>query len=231
MRTHLLVLAGSMVLVASMARPGTAGGIRTDHVSRKKLPVWKSIVAIVMAEDRTGQPLYPTLRRLWDAVDASGHTVYVELPDRRSYIGGAFVITRIDPDGRAHEGMLAMNLRVIDETSTGPAAARANGFIPLAGLGKRERYAEVLGHELAHAAWSFANPERARVAEALPREREQLSRRVLAARGLGFDDALQKDATRIERVSRELEEPAEAAEVAIWAELRGGQRSSLLTRE
>ena len=189
MRTHLLVLAGSMVLVASMARPATAGGIRTDRLSSKKLPVWNSIVAIVMAEDRTGRPLHPTLRRLWDAVDTSGHAVYVELPDRRSYIGGAFAITRVDPEGKAHEGILAMNLRVIDETSTGSGAARANGFIPLAGLGKKERYAEVLGHELAHAVWSFGDTERARIAEALPGARERLSRRVLAAQGRGFGDA------------------------------------------
>jgi hypothetical protein len=214
---------------ASQAPPdpaprGTSGGLRTDRLSRKHLKAWKKIVETVMAEDRDAQPLHPTLRRLWEAVDLSGHVVYVEMPDRKgSYIAGRFAITRVDPEGKTHEGILIMNLRVIDQLSTGPAAARAGGFIPFHGLGKNERYAELLGHELAHAVWTLADPERARLVMPLQSETEQVMRRVVGT-APGSGDELGERVSELERLSRMLEEPAEAAEAAVWKELRAGQR-------
>ncbi len=59
----------------------------------------------------------------------------------------------------------------------------------------------------------------------LPGEVALLSRRVLAGRAQGVDDEIQAHAERLERLSREVEEPAEAAEQAIWAELLAGQRA------
>ncbi len=106
-----------------------------------------------------------------------------------------------------------MDLPVIDRVSTGPAAARANGFIPLAELGKKTRYAEVLGHELAHAAWTFAEPDRARLAKPFSGAMAEL---VSNSRHSGGE---------VERVSRQVEEFAEATEEAIWAELLAGQRT------
>ena len=214
---------------ASQASPdpaprGKSGGFRADRLSRKHLRAWNKIVDIVMAEDRAGQPLHPTLRRLWDGVDTSGHLVYIEMPDRkRSYIAGRFAITRVDPEGKAHEGRVIMNLRVIDKLSTGPAAARAGGFIPFDGLGKNQRYAELLGHELAHAVWTLAAPERARLVMPLQSETEHVMRRVLGTTHPSGDE-LRERVSELERLSRMLEEPAEAAEVAVWKELRAGQR-------
>ena len=86
-------VAGTVVSAATVLS-GTAwaeGGIRTDRLSEKGLARWNKIVAIVMAEDAGGRPLHPTLRALWDAVDASGPAVFVELPEpkcRRPYIVG-----------------------------------------------------------------------------------------------------------------------------------------------
>jgi hypothetical protein len=200
--------AGSAVLVLSSVA-GVEAGIRTDRLSGKRLEAWRSIVAIVVAEDLAGRPLHPTLRRLWDTVEASGHAVYVELPDpksRRSYIAGRFAVTKVDPEGKAHEAVLVVNLRAIDRASTGPGAARADGFVPFAELGKKARYAEVLGHELAHAAWTFAEADRARFARPL-------------------DEEIRQDAEEVDRVSRQVEAPAEAAEEVIWAELLAGQRA------
>jgi hypothetical protein len=241
MSNHLLALVPSMALILSyvpraeaeppasqasldLAPRGASGGLRTARLSRKHLKAWNKIVETVMAEDRHGQPLHPTLRQLWEAVDTSGHVVYVEMPDRkRSYIAGRFAITRVDPAGKTHEGILIMNLRAIDQLSTGPAAARANGFIPFKGLGKNERYAELLGHELAHAVWALADPERARLVMPLQSENEQVMRRVVGA-APGSGDELGERVRELERLSRMLEEPAEAAEEAIWEELRAGQR-------
>ena len=93
MPNSLLVLVASVALIvpslpraearppAPIANPELTGSgvIRTDRLSRKQLKAWRRIVKIVMAEDRRGRPLHPTLRQLWDAVDSSHHIVYVEM--------------------------------------------------------------------------------------------------------------------------------------------------------
>lgn len=204
-----------------------SGGIHTDRLAPKELETWKKIVAIVMAEGKDGQPLHPKLRALWDAVDTSGHAVYVEMPDAKvpaSYLAGRFAITKVDPEGKAHEGILILNPRAIDQASTGGAGRRANGFLPFEGLGPKQRYAEVLGHELAHAVWGLANTERARLAYRLQGETEQLMQMLLAARARGTGAELQEHVMELDRLGRVLEEPAETAEVPVWEELRAGQR-------
>ena len=219
------------VASASVVLSGTAwaeGGIRTDRLSGKALEAWRSIVAVVKAKDRAGRPLHPALREVWDSVDAGGCTVFVELPDpgsRRPYILGRFAVTKVDAGGKAIEGVLVMNLTAIDRAASGPGAARPNGFVPFAGLGKSERYAEVLGHELTHAAWGSADPERTRLSMELPREVAALSRQVLAAPAERGSEAVVERARELERLSREVEEPAEAAEQAIWLELVAGQQA------
>lgn len=200
-------------------------GLRTDRLSGKKLRKWRQIVAIVRAEDRHGRALHPTLRGLFDAVDTSSHSIFIEMPDTKSYLAGRFELTTVDPEGEAHEGILILNLRAIDKAGTGPAAARAGGFIPFDGLGKTERYAEVLGHELAHAVWHLASPERARLAARLQGEFEEQARTLLADRVAGRGVDRSRSETDLDRLERQLEEPAQTAEAAIWEELRAGQRN------
>lgn len=220
-------LVGTVALVLSGVS-GAQAEIRTDRLSGKRLEAWRAIVAIVMAEGGTGQPLHPALRAIWDAVDASGCTVFVELPDprsRRPYILGRFAVTKVDAGGSAVEGVLVMNLPAIDRAASGAEAARPNGFVSFAGLGKRERYAEVLGHELAHAAWALADPERTRLSMALPGEVAALGRRMLAAPAERASETVVARARELERLSREVEAPAEAVEEAIWAELFAGRQA------
>jgi hypothetical protein len=175
-----------------------------------------------MAKDRDGHPLHPTLRALWDAVDTGGHIVYVQMRSRRgSCIAGRFAITKVDPEGKTHEAILILNPRAIDQVPTRPAIVRTGGFIPFDGLAKYERYAELLGHELAHAVWTVADPERARLVMPLQTDNEQVMRRVLDDT-LGSGD--RERVRELAQLSRMLEEPAEAAEVAVWRELRAGQR-------
>jgi hypothetical protein len=220
MPTHPLALVPSMALILA------AGGVRVDRLSPRQLRVWNKVVEIVLAEDGDGQPVHPTLRRLWDAVDGSGHVVEVEVPEKtaRSYIAGRFVITKVDPAGKAHEGILILNFRAIDEASTGPGATREGGFVPFKGLGREERYAELLGHELAHAIWHLASPERARLAERLQGELETEMQRVLRVGARSPDGGLPERVATLDRLAREAEEPAEMAEVAIWRELRTGHK-------
>jgi hypothetical protein len=70
----------------------------------------------------------------------------------------------------------------------------------------------VLGHELAHAAWTFAEADRARLAKPFS-SAEELVR------------GSRQDGAEVDRVSRQVEAPAEAAEAVIWAELLAGQRA------
>jgi len=220
MGIHLLAMEAALALL------GASGGIRTDRLSREDLKTWKKVVAIVVAEGPDGKSLHPTLRALWDAVDTSGHAVYVVMRDPdspASCIAGRFAITRVDPEGRAHEGILVLNLRAIDKASTGPAASRAGGFIPFEGLGRKERYAEVLGHELAHAVWSLADAERARLAQRLQGGLEEQVQILRAARARGLAADFQEHVGELDRLSQSLEEPAAAAERVIWKELRAGQ--------
>jgi hypothetical protein len=228
MRIQGLVGTAGSVVLALASVSGVEAGIRTDRLSGKKLQAWSAIVAIVKATDEAGRPLYPRLRAVWDAVDASGCDVFVELPDprsRRLYILGWFAVTKVDAGGTAVEGVLVMNLAAIDRAASGPGAARPNGFVPFAGLGKKGRYAEVLGHELTHAAWGFADPERTRLSMGLPGEVEALSRQILAAPAAQRSEAVTERARELERLSREVEAPAETAEQAIWAELAAGQEA------
>jgi hypothetical protein len=225
MPTHLLALVPSMALILA------PGGLRTDRLSPKQLHAWNKIVNVVMAEGRDGQPLYPTLRQLWDAVDTSGHVVHVEMSDRagpRSYVAGRFAITRVDPEGTTHEGILILNLRAIDKASTERGATRPGGFIPFKELGKNERYAELLGHELAHAVWHLASPERARLAQGLQGELEAEMQEVLRAGGPGPDEGLRQRVAALDRLAREVEGPAETAEVAIWKELQAGRQAQVM---
>jgi hypothetical protein len=210
-----------------------ARGLRTDRLSATQLRRWQAIVDIVKAEDGDHRALHPTLRGLFDAVDGGPHTVFIEMLDRdggrpvysTSYVAGRFRVTSVDVEGRAHQAFLMLNLRTIDKASIRPIAARADGFIPFKGLTRYERYAEVLGHELAHAAWHLASTERAKLAQWLhgPIE-EQAPVPLKEDRGDGRGWAPPTpDAERV-RVAQELERQAEMAERAIWEELQAAKR-------
>lgn len=72
--------------------------------------------------------------------------------------------------------------------------------------------------------WSLADTERARLAQRLQGEMEQQMQALLTARARGLGAELQEHVTELDRLCRVLEEPAEAADVPIWEELRAGQR-------
>jgi hypothetical protein len=81
----------------------------------------------------------------------------------------------------------------------------------------------VLGHELAHAAWTFADPERARFVVEVQRRSQEQARRAQTegTAGEGFSDEVQET----ERLVHLLEEPAIAAEAAITEELRASHQA------
>jgi hypothetical protein len=198
-------------------------GLIMSRLSAKELDLWREMERIVFAEGADGRPLHPTLRGLWEWVETSDHAVFIQIARSSrttSTTAGSFAIERFDPKGEKHIAAIRLNLSSIDRAYVGPITARDNGFIPFEGLSKKERYVEVLGHELAHAVHILSDLERARKVEEMVEETNEIllsqrrNRRVnlLAPemnRRLSRRDALLKD----------LEEKAEEMEYVVWQEL------------
>jgi hypothetical protein len=219
MRTQgLTETAVSVVMVLSGAAWAEAE-IRTDGLSGRQLKTWKAIVAVVEAADRDGQPLHPTLHRLYRELDSSAHVVRILIPDTKgsSAIAGRFRVDALGTDGR-HETSILLNLRTIDRVLTGSPDAQ---LVTFERLDRTERYAQVLGHEMAHAAWTLGDAENTRLVVDVQQRSLELARRAqtegVAAEG--FSEAVREN----ERLVRLLEEPALAAEAAITEELRASR--------
>jgi hypothetical protein len=231
----LLILLGSLRFavwaqcgeVATRPRRALPSGIITTRLSRKDMQRWHAIKRIVFAEDARGQPLHPTLRDLWDKIDNSGHAVYLEMRSSThsiSTIAGSFRIERFDPQGIRHVAVIMLNPASIDNAYVGTDGARPNGFIPFQGLSKEERYAEVLGHELAHAIYILSDLTRTRMVEELIHQTNRLF--LSQIREYGYRSIKPEMRYRIVRrdiLLEELEEQAEAVEELVWRELISGQ--------
>src|SRR5262245_15155697 len=146
--------------------------IITDRLAGKDLRRWEAIKRIVFAEDIEGQPLHPTLRGLWEKLERSGHTIYIEMRGMGRAISntaGVFHIERLDPEGVRHVAIIRLYPEIIDRAYVGQNAG-VEGFIPFQGLSREERYAEVLGHEMAHAVHILCDPARARMVKEVVQE-------------------------------------------------------------
>jgi hypothetical protein len=193
--------------------------IRTDGLSGRHLKTWKAIVAVIEAVWPDGQPVHPTLHRLYRELESSEHTVRILIPDTKgsSAIAGRFRFDTLGTDGR-HETSILLNVRTIDRVLTGSPEAQ---LVTFEKLGRTERQAQVLGHEMAHAAWTLRDAENTRLVVEVQRRSLALARRAQTegVAGEGFAEAVQEN----ERLVRSLEEPALAAEAAIHEELRASR--------
>lgn len=131
---------------------GNQAGFRTDRLSVRQQRTWKKIQGIVSARDAAGRLLHPTLEGLWQRVELSGHTIFIDMRETSGQNkAGRFIIERIDPEGKNHTLSIQICISTIDRVDISKAAQRADGFIPFEKLDPEKRYAEVLAHELAHA--------------------------------------------------------------------------------
>jgi hypothetical protein len=222
-----LVAAATLALVtAAPSSPAdTTHGLRTDRLSRHQRERWRSIVGLALAMDDSGRPLHPTLWRMWADVAASGHEVYVELPApslTECNTAGVFRIESVRPDGHI-VAVVRLDLETIDRTKV--AAATASGFRAFDGLEREGRYAEVLGHELGHAVWTLADPDRARHFLALRSGQMGLSRSLRKAKCLERAEILRR-LTELGEQAEALEAPAREAEARVWQELVAGTAAS-----
>ncbi len=204
---------------------GSAGnqtGVRTDRLSPRQLQNWKKIQGIVSARDAAGRLLHPTLERLWRQVESSGHTIFIDMraPALES-TAGIVVFERIDPEGKNHTLSICLYLSAIDNADTSDWARRADGFTPFKQLNREERYAQVIGHELAHVVLIMQDPYYA----ALVREQNGLRAELLARNRKGrkvvFDSENMLRLRRLAMLTGQLEAPANAIEIEIWRELAG----------
>ncbi len=189
-------------------KAGKVTGVLTDRLQRSHLKAWESIMEIVLARDGQGRPAHPVLYGLYYQADTSGYEIQIELSTERSILR-AVGLCRIErPADRTPKEvvLIRLNLGMIDRAMASELTRRADGFVPFSRLRKRERYAEVLGHELAHVVRLVTHPDYMR----LYRERQ-----ALAAAG-------SQDYQAIGTLTSAIEQPAEAAEVQIWRELAGG---------
>lgn len=198
-------------------------GFLTRRLSTEELEKWKAIEQVVFAENNEQQPLHPTLRNLWQWIETSGHTVYVEIIKLRgvtSCTAGLFLIERFDPLGEHHIAVIKLNLDSINQAYVGAETSRANGFIPFLGLDREQRYAEVLGHELAHAVHILTDLERSRQVEDAIQQTNQMllvpNRRHKAG---GMAPELNRRLFKRDILLKSLEAQAEEMERVIWQEL------------
>jgi hypothetical protein len=207
---------------ASRTNSAAGTNIITDRLTGKDLRRWEAIKRIVFAKDIEGQPLHPTLRGLWEKLERSGHVIYIEMRGMGRAISntaGVFHIERLDPEGVRHVAIIRLYPETIDRAYIGPAVS-AEGFIPFQGLNKEERYAEVLGHEMAHAVHILSDPARARMVKEVVQDTNELF--LSYGRQYGYANVgpeLQRRLSLRDAFLKELEEPAEAAERLVWKEI------------
>lgn len=193
--------------------PGKVTGILTDRLTKSQLKAWNSILEVVLAEDSEGRPLRPTLYDLYHQVDASGHEIQIALSTQRATMDAVgFCKIEIHHERPPEQVVLIqLNLGIIDRAVSHGRSRRADGLIPFAGLKKKERYAEVLGHELAHVVRLLTNPGYRDL---------YWERQVLVDTG-------SEDIQVIGGLTSLIENPAEAAEAEIWRELIAGREPKM----
>jgi hypothetical protein len=193
--------------------PTKVTGVLTDRLKKSHLKAWESIMEIVLAKDGEGRPAHPTLYGLYRQADVSGHEIQIELSTQRATLRavGFCRIERHAEEDQKQVVLIRLNLGMIDRAISSELTRRADGFIPFAGLRKKERYAEVLGHELAHVVQLLTNPDY----RGLYLERQ------------GLADAGSQDIQFIRSLTSSIEKPAEAVEVEIWRELTAGREPKM----
>lgn len=233
------------VITASVLRASAAEAVHpchdsgsdliTDRLSGKQLKLWYAIKRVALAIDDNHQPLHPTLYRLWRWAETSGHAIYIELQGGSDSVGstaGSFRLIKVDPTGVRHMAVIRLYLANIDYAYVGPEVIRSDGLIPLEGLKKHERYAEVLGHELAHAQYILSDLERVKkVYEVIEQTNVLLLSHYAAKRGC--DELGPEMLRRLEErdlLLEELEPYAEGIETEIWHELIASQKLRAMKR-
>jgi len=203
-----------------------ASGVLLDRLSARHHKTWHAIRKVIYAEDADGKPLHPMLKALLEQLQTSDHSVYLEFDDSLAgcrCTAGKFSIERVDLEGSRNVAVIKLYLRIIDHASAPSRANLKDGFAPLAGLNKLDRYAEVFGHEMAHAVDVLFSPERAKWVDEVLRKSDQVIQQRLRRKGR-IEPEMQLALQERDAFLHELEKPAEIAEAMVWRELVESRR-------
>lgn len=206
-------------------------GLLTSRLTTKELDRWRSLTRLVWTTGKNGAPLYPTLRALWEWADNSGQVIYLQFQDGNTTptsTAGSINIEHFDPLGKRHIVVLKLCLANIDQAVIGPRVARSNGFIPFQELSKEERYAEVLGHELAHIKFVLANLLRSYlVNELIQTTNDFLLGSARQHPSLLLTREVKERLSQRDTLLQELERQAEEVEEVVWQELIATKKNRL----
>lgn len=215
----------ALILFLGATAANAQTGIRLDRLSPGHLKLWEALRRVIVAENADGIPLHPKLRSLFEQLQTSNQTIYLEFDDPNTgcqCVVGQFLIEQLDTVSGRNVGVIKLYPKVIQHASTDPLATQKYRFVPLAGLNKLNRYAEVLGHEMAHAVDILFNQERASmVYDVLKRTDGVLEQRL---HNKTFAPELESLLRERDAFLRELEHPALIAEEQVWRELTNSHR-------
>lgn len=205
-----------------------SSGLITRWLSPKQLERWDSIIRLATAKDESHNPMHPVLYDLLQWAETSGHTIYIEVFVKEvnsASVAGNFSMVRLDPQSKNHTAVIQIFLSNIDRAYVGPENMRKDGIILMDNLSRTERYAEVLGHELAHARHILSNPVLSHKVMDLVEETNVLLRSHYIARGRAdnLGSEMRRRLDHRDTLLAELEETAEAVEVDVWYELVNSQ--------
>jgi len=203
---------------------GSASGFCTDRLTPKQLLIWEEIEKIALAADKGGRLLHPRLHGLWQGIQSSGHKAFIEMVEHQATtsMGGKTTLEESDLNGNQKVVVIWLYLSAMDHALADRAVRRSDGLTPYYRLGKYERYAEALGHELAHAVLMLENPGYAYLCSEYRSESAELLVLLGQGRGAAEEEIMQRR-QRLQSLADRIEKPAEAAELEIWSELRSGQ--------
>ena len=109
-------------LAQSNERVGAAAsvsGISTDGLTAKQLRIWRKVERIAEAEDKGGRPLFPMLLGLMQWAKGNGHTIAIEMEERRAStnMGGNTTLEQGDSIGLRRTATLWLHIWAIDNAS------------------------------------------------------------------------------------------------------------------
>ncbi len=201
---------------------GSESGILTYRLSQRQIRTWKVIQSVVLARDVAGFPAHPVLYNLWRRVQESGCSIEIEFIDSgRAKINlvGQFLIDAASSERGVLSGIIQLNLAIIDR---GSVSSRIRGQrAGFKGLIRVERYAQVLGHELAHVVLALEDAAyQAKLRELDQAVKSFLSFRRQGGKDFGSRDEERRFLSRIDSLGIEMEGPANEIESNVWHELR-----------
>jgi hypothetical protein len=197
-----------------------ASGILLDRLSLKQQQTWQTIKQIIYSKDADGILLHPTLRSLFEQLETSKHSIYLEFYNLRSgCTAGTFAIERLDPEGDRHVAVIRLYLRTIEHAASPERPNLTGDFVPLAGLKKLDRYTEVLAHEMAHAIDILFNQDRALLVFEMLRKLDLVKEELLHLEFHSIEPEVKETLQEYDHLIHELDKPARIAEEIVWREL------------